>query len=120
MFELRETECLVEMQILIKEFADIKSEAHESYEVRRAIGSTSVCVCGASHQSDCRTPFNTWVIHLCARFHARCVGRLVSSASYPRREVRTRMTEVVSAIAAAAAISWLRLRTSSYSWHGAM
>ena len=27
------TESLVEMQILIQEFADIKSEAHESYEV---------------------------------------------------------------------------------------
>ena len=34
MFELCATECLVEMQILIQEFADIKSEAHESYEVR--------------------------------------------------------------------------------------
>lgn len=33
-FELCATECLVEMQILIQEFADIKSEAHESYEVR--------------------------------------------------------------------------------------
>ena len=33
MFELCATECLVEMQILIQEFADIKSEAHESYEV---------------------------------------------------------------------------------------
>ena len=36
-FELVATECLVEMQILIREFADIKSEAHESYEVRRGV-----------------------------------------------------------------------------------
>ena len=36
-FELCATECLVEMQILIREFADIKSEAHESYEVRECV-----------------------------------------------------------------------------------
>ena len=33
-FELCWTECLCECQILIQEFADIKEEAHESYEVR--------------------------------------------------------------------------------------
>ena len=37
-FELVATECLVEMQILIREFADIKSEAHESYEVSESVG----------------------------------------------------------------------------------
>ena len=37
MFELCATECLVEMQILIREFADIKSEAHESYEVSESV-----------------------------------------------------------------------------------
>ena len=37
-FELVATECLGEMQILIREFADIKSEAHESYEVREGGG----------------------------------------------------------------------------------
>lgn len=36
-FELCATECLVEMQILIREFADIKSEAHESYEVSEGV-----------------------------------------------------------------------------------
>ena len=33
-FELCWTECLCECQILIQEFADVKEEAHESYEVR--------------------------------------------------------------------------------------
>ena len=36
-FELLETECLVEMQILIVEYARIKEHAHTSYEVCRTL-----------------------------------------------------------------------------------
>lgn len=59
-FELCETECLCEMQILIREFAEIKEEAHESYEVRSqqvAYGSTdathgrTVLPCVSAHRT---------------------------------------------------------------------
>ena len=41
MFEYRQTKCLVEMKVAIREFAEIKREADKSYEVR--VGNPHTC-----------------------------------------------------------------------------